>query len=570
MKIKNKIFLISLFLLFGAKGLEASFLWNIYDGVSYFQKNDFNNAINEFKTFEKYNPNDKNTYFWLAKTYLKTPKQEALAQKNLKKFYELYSQEKNTEKISYEPINNQQIEDYFDMAIMYFEEGNFFEANYYADMILKINPKSSSAYFIKAKLAQLEKKEDIAKTFLNKAIALNNDILRTNLAKSLNIYSLPELTKEIYLTFAQEAFFYLDMSNAIKNAKKYIELDKTNSNVYSLLIEAYLAQGNIQGAKEVLFEAQKLFSNNLQLKLLDAQIANIENDTEKRANALEQAYKINPNNKQVLYELSNLYIQKQDFKKANEISRTLVIVDDLMYEAYFNLIYSSIKIADIDFAVSNIRKLSELNENKSELNYLLSLICQYQGDFKNSKGYLLQALKEDENAQYYLDLAKIEYLEKNYSLCEKYLLEGLKIAKNSTVRNEIEDYLIKSYLKNNNFKLAQNYLFKKTTLDKNRIIYKYNLYILNKTRDNSRAQKELKQIVKIKPLFEMDYLDLSEIYFDENKPQEAIKLLDKALKKKTNSEFYLQKIKIYSVLNQEENIKNTIIEMKNNLNSPQG
>ena len=51
----------------------------------------------------------------------------------------------------------------------------------------------------------------------------------------------------------------------------------------------------------------------------------------------------------------------------------------------------------------------------------------------------------------------------------------------------------------------------------------------------------------------MDYLDLSEIYFDENKPQEAIKLLDKALKKKTNSEFYLQKIKIYSVLNQEEN-----------------
>ncbi|MBQ2984054.1 MAG: tetratricopeptide repeat protein [Candidatus Gastranaerophilales bacterium] len=570
MKIKNKIFLISLFLLFGAKGLEASFLWNIYDGVSYFQKNDFNNAINEFKTFEKYNPNDKNTYFWLAKTYLKTPKQEALAQKNLKKFYELYSQEKNTEKISYEPINNQQIEDYFDMAIMYFEEGNFFEANYYADMILKINPKSSSAYFIKAKLAQLEKKEDIAKTFLNKAIALNNDILRTNLAKSLNIYALPELTKEIYLTFAQEAFFYLDMSNAIKNAKKYIELDKTNSNVYSLLIEAYLAQGNIQGAKEVLFEAQKLFSNNLQLKLLEAQIANIENDTEKRANALEQAYKINPNNKQVLYELSNLYIQKQDFKKANEISRTLVIVDDLMYEAYFNLIYSSIKIADIDFAVSNIRKLSELNENKSELNYLLSLICQYQGDFKNSKGYLLQALKEDENAQYYLDLAKIEYLEKNYSLCEKYLLEGLKVAKNSTVRNEIEDYLIKSYLKNNNFKLAQNYLFKKTALDKNRIIYKYNLYILNKMRDNSRAQKELKQIVKIKPLFEMDYLDLSEIYFDENKPQEAIKLLDKALKKKNNSEFYLQKIKIYFVLNQEENIKNTIIEMKNNLNSPQG
>ncbi len=570
MKIKNKIFLIFLFLLFGAKGLQASFLWNVYDGIGYFQKNDFNNAINEFKTFEKYNPNDKNTYFWLAKTYLKTPKQEALAQKNLKKFYELYSQEKNTEKISYEPINNQQIEDYFDMAIMYFEEGNFFEANYYADMILKINPKSSSAYFIKAKLAQLEKKEDIAKSFLNKAIALNNDILRTNLAKSLNIYSLPELTKEIYLTFAQEAFFYLDMSNAIKNAKKYIELDKTNSNVCALLIEAYLAQGNIQGAKEALFEAQKLFLNNLQLKLLEAQIANVENDIEKRENALEQAYKINPNNKQVLYELSNLYIQKQDYKKANEISKTLVVIDDLMYEAYFNLIYSSIKIADIDFAVSNIRKLSELNENKSELNYLLSLICQYQGDFKNSKGYLLQALKEDENAQYYLDLAKIGYLEKDYSLCEKYLLEGLKIAKNSTVRNEIEDYLIKNYLKNNNYKLAQNYLFKKMALDKNRIIYKYNLYILNKTRDNSRAQKELKQIFKIKPSSEMDYLDLSEIYFDENKSQEAIKLLDKALKRKTNSEFYLQKIKIYSVLNQEENIKNTIIEMKNNLNSPQG
>ncbi len=570
MKIKSKIFLISLFLLFGANSLSASFLWNIYDGVSYYQKNDILNAQKEFKTFEKYNPNDKNVYFWLAKIYSKTKNQEALSQKNLKKFYELYSLEKNIEKISYEPINKQQIEDYFDMAIMYFEYGNFFEANYYADLILKVNPKSSSAYFIKAKLAQLEKKQELAKTFLNKAIALNNDILRTNLAKSLNIYSLPELTKEIYLTFAQEAFFYLDMSNAIKNAKKYIELDNKNPNVYSLLAEAFLANGNVSGAKEVLFEARKLFLNNLQLKLLEAQIASLENDFAKKEQALNEAFKINPNNKQVLYELSNLYIQKKDYKKANEISKNLVVVDDLMYEAYFNLIYSSIKIGDIDFAVSNIRKLSELNENKSELNYLLGLICQYQGDFKNSKGYFSQALKEDENAQYYLDLAKIEYLEKNYSKSEEYLKEGLKIANNSTVRSEIEDYLIKNYLKNNNAKLAQNYVSKKINLDKNRIIYKYNLYILYKSKDNSGAKKDLKQILKTKPSTEADYLDLAEVFFEENKPQEAIKLLDKALKKKSNAEFYLQKIKIYFALNQEENIKKTIFEMKNTLNSPQG
>ena len=62
-------------------------------------------------------------------------------------------------------------------------ESNFVEvkdlkdADFYADMMLKINPKSPSAYFIKAKIAQINGDNDKAVEFINKAIIIITDML---------------------------------------------------------------------------------------------------------------------------------------------------------------------------------------------------------------------------------------------------------------------------------------------------------------------------------------------------------------------------------------------------------
>ena len=75
-------------------------------------------------------------------------------------------------------------------------------------------------------------------------------------------------------------------------------------------------------------------------------------------------------------------------------------------------------------------------------------------------------------------------------------------------------------------------LNKKLSLDKNRIIYKYNLYDIYKLQGSEKlANEKLEEIKKSKPATIQDFIDLSEIYYEQNKIDEAIKILNKGIKK---------------------------------------
>ena len=132
---------------------SASLLWDLNYGINLYQKGNLKLAKQYLIDYTKSNPNDENGYYWLAKTY-SSLKYETNANEYFKKAYELIIKKKNIEKIDFEIKDSTSAEDYFDMAAMYFEKGNLKEANTYADLMLKINPKSSSAYFVKAKIAR--------------------------------------------------------------------------------------------------------------------------------------------------------------------------------------------------------------------------------------------------------------------------------------------------------------------------------------------------------------------------------------------------------------------------------
>jgi len=550
----KKYFTTFFFLMLLSGFSKASLLWDLNYGINLFQKNNFKLAQEYFIDYTKSNPNDENGYYWLAKTY-SSLKDTKKANENFKKSYELITQKRNVEKIDLNIDTSNNIEDYFDMAAMYFEAGDFTQADTYADMMLKINPKSPSAYFVKAKIAQIEGNNEKAVEFINKAIIFNNKLIKTNLAKSLNVRQIPQMTLEMYEIFALEAYFSSDIKSAIRYCRKYLDINPNNIDISNLLIDCYL-KNNEYALALSLIDNILVNSNNIQTLLYQAKIYESRND-ERLENTLLNAYKINPNNSQTLLELGNYYLKKQDYLNSKKYFEILVNVNDALYEGYFGYIFSLIELGQNEEAMGLIRKLSSLNQETSEVDFLLAKICQNQENLDEALNYINNAISKAKNPLYYLTKAKINYELKNYYDSIDDLKIISKLPNSTNFIYEAEDYLIKNYLKVRDLISTQIYLNKKISLDKNRIIYKYNLYTFYKLQGNEKvAINQLENVKKIKPLSVQDYLDISEIYIEESKTNEAIKILDKAIKKFPKElALYTKKAKIYNHLGKKEQAK---------------
>ena len=86
------------------------------------------------------------------------------------------------------------------------------------------------------------------------------------------------------------------------------------------------------------------------------------------------------------------------------------------------------------------------------------------------------------------------------------------------------------------------------------------MYILYKLQgDEKNSLSQLAQIKKIKPATPEEYIDLSEIIFETENINSAIKILDNAIKRFPNHyELFSQKIKLYYLAGETEKLKETI------------
>ena len=517
---------------------NASMLWKIDNGIKLFDTGNYKNAVKYFESYINSNPNDENGYFWLAKSYKQL--NDKKANYYFQKAYLIASNSKNLEKITFKNENSENLEDYFDMASSYYSDANFKEALNYAQMMLKIDPDSASAYFIKAKIASIEEDKISATNYLRNAIILNNSLINTKLAKELGFNKIPELTKRENILFAQKAYFKGDINQCIHYLQKYIELDKTNTDAYALLIDCYLKNKNLENAKNTIEEAQKFNENNITLLLSNAEIE--QNNNEKYESILLKAYSINPNNKTVLLKLGNFYLDKKNYPHAKKYFETLINIDDKFYEAYFGYIYSLIQMQEFDIAQTKIANMSLLNENNSESLYLTSLLCFSKNEYQEALNYIQQAIQKEVHSQYYLEAGKLNYILGNLENAKKYL----------TPLNNIEakEYLALAYLKLNDGQSAKKLIEELYTIDKNRILYKYYLYKICQ----SDSKEELKALLKQKPMSYQEYVDFITIYILENKKDSLNKTISSANKKFGNDTKFQNKLK--ELIAQSGNIQN--------------
>lgn len=564
MKNYKKI-LIAFFILLTFKNSGfADYLWDINVGIDEFYNNNLEFAKDYFISYLNNNPNDKDGYWWLANTQKQLKDKKYLV--NFKKSYELLSKEKNLEKISFNIKNSANIEDYFDMATMYFDSGNLKEADFYADMMLKINPKSSSAYYIKAGIANVNGDNSKAKDYMESAIIYNSELIKTNLAQSLNITEIPKANAREMQLFSFENYFEGNLDEAIEYQTKANAINPQDAEIASVLANLYFKKRQYEPISKIIDTALKTNENNISLLLDKAYLYKIEKNKTAQINTLLKAYKINPNNQNVLLELGNYYLENKDYENAKKYFETLSVVNDFLYEGIFGLANSLLNLGQIEQAGVEIRKLNKLNPNASEISYLLSKICSLEGDYAQALDYIEEALREDENPNYYLEEAKLYYILKEYKISLQSLDDASIMPYSANNQEEIKEYYIKNYIKLKQGDEAKKYLTQLSNDNKNRIIYKYDLYNLYKlTGQDDKAYELYTEIRRFKPSSVQDFIDLSDAFYEMKGLDSAIKILDIGHRKYPNDkELYFQKIKLYSFANDKEKRFETLKKLKEN------
>ncbi len=506
---------------------RASLYWNIESGIKEYEKSNFSFAKNYFIQYTNNNPNDKDGYLWLGKTYLKL-KDKKNAIENFEKLYQLYKNENDIENINFKNKINDSNSEYQDLAKSNFDKGKYKDAEFYADKILENDPMAYSALFIKARIAHINKNNDLAREYLKRAIIFDNKLLKTNLAKTLNIVHVPEPTEKEYATLVYNSYFTGDTEKAIHYLKAYLQKNNTDVGMYNLLCDLYLSNNSKTEALNTLIEAKKLNEKNIKSYLTEAKLKP-ENEEE----LLKKAYEINPNNQEVLLNLGNYYLKKEDYKNSEKYFSILVNINDGLYEGYFGYIYSLIENNEIDEAVKLIRKASSINPNVSELDILLAKICIIKDEYKEALEYTKEALKKDKNPDYYLISSELNYILGNYNASIQAIAQTLRIPYQAQNPKKLQELYVKNYLKKEYYKDVEKYIDNNEKLDKNSLLYKYILYKLYKYKNkDDKANQLYTKISKFKPSTKNDYLIFSEILFEEKNKQEAIDFLDGAIKKK--------------------------------------
>ena len=295
---------------------------------------------------------------------------------------------------------------------------------------------------------------------------------------------------------------------------------------------------------------------------------NKKSSNDKTEKYLQKAVKINPNSKYAYLELGNFYLKNKEYTLANENFKNAVLIDGNFFEALMGLGISYVEEGNLSDGIKVLRKASTTQKNGAknpDMLYYLAKICIANANFAEAKTYLLDALRQNENHNYYFELGKIYFHNEDYSSAENAFKKAMELDLGFDLEADIYNYLGLIQYKNFDTDKAI-YMFKKARdLEPNRAIYLYNLAQAYKSLGkNNSYTKEIEAIASLKPKTVQDYLDFSTIYYDKKNTNHAIKILDEGINKYPDERaLYEAKLKLFRASKDARGIKDTEYQIKN-------
>lgn len=574
--IKKRFLVVCLALLIQTQGFSSP-LWNIETGVNLINSQKYAEAAKFFEGYIKSSPNDSDGHYYLGLCYKNLNKMDKSAY-HLQKSYEL---SKNLEKISVAPkytAGSTAEDDYLDMANMYYDSGNYIKALQYTDLILNVNPNNLNGLILKTKIYYNQNNPNQAAVYFKRALMLDNTLLSSIWAKNLNITTIPKYDFDYYNTKGLEYYYSGDCKSAITYFTKAIEINPKSVQALNNLALCHLQMNEFDEAKTALNKALRADRNfNLTYINLAKYEALKDNALKKpgrqtginkqREKYLKEALKVNPNSKYAYLELGNFYLENKDYSNANANFKNAVLIDGNFYEALMGLGISYVEEGNLSDGIKALRKASTITSQGSknpDMLYYLAKICVANTNVKEGKGYLLDAIKQSENPNYYFELGKIYYSENDLSSAQNAFKKAMELDLDFELEADLYNYF--GLIEYKNFDTDQAiYMFKKAVeLDPKRAMYLYNLaQAYRSLGDKNAYSKEINAIANLKPRTVQDFLDFSTIYYDKKNTPVAIKVLDDGIAKFPDERsLYEAKLKLFRTTKDAKGIKDTEAEIR--------
>ncbi len=125
---------------------------------------------------------------------------------------------------------------------------------------------------------------------------------------------------------ATDALFKNDLPRAEKQILAYLKKKPADPNAHLKLAEVYQKGGKVKKAIETLERARDLKKDKLEILFMEAQIYKTVKDYDGATKTFKEIVSVNPNNREAMKELRDIYIEEKEWEEALKLQRKIIKV----------------------------------------------------------------------------------------------------------------------------------------------------------------------------------------------------------------------------------------------------
>lgn len=384
-------------------------------------------------------------------------------------------------------VANELTDDYFLIAVNYYNAKNYSKAMEYLDTILSVEPDNLKTKILRNKILPLP---DSAKKVEECTDTTVENSSSSNVPDSENIVC----SSDYYNSKGQEFYIKKDLDKATKYFYKAIHADNKNSQAYNNLGMVYWLKRNSTAAASFFKKASTLDKTYTQPLVNLATLYKQTGDEKKQLHYLNAAIKANPRDFLAYYSYGDYYRTKKDYPNAIKYYKDAVKICPQFAQTYLDLAVCFYETQQYNYALIALEQYKELYPDSDYDYYLNAKTNVAMGNYAEAKKNIEKAITINNTYEYQQELAIADYYLQDFNTAYN-ILHNIQ-AENPNIEGTNYLALCNYYLKNSDEAIdILNTAIVKYPNEKSLYLTKLKIYELMK--DDSRYN-EMKNLIEVR------------------------------------------------------------------------
>jgi|GEM_PF-3028052 tetratricopeptide (TPR) repeat protein len=398
------------------------------------------------------------------------------------------------------------------LADLYYKSGDLDNAFEFAQKALALEPRSSTARYVKGSVHFTRQEYDKA------AVEFEN------------FNNPPPAYKDV---FYKLALCYLELDKpqqGINELKKMIDQYPDYAPAYFTLAFTYLREGWADEAIKLCERGLELNPNNIKGLEIMAKGYIATKNFDAAEHLYEKLVTLRPQNVADILSLASLKINKGEIDECLSLCQRVLEINDKSINAHNIIGFCYIRLGKIDEAIKEFSSVIDLDPLNVIGHMNLAKIYTSTQRFEEAEQELLTVIKlQPDYEEAYLELGHLYFIQQKYDDAIK---AYTKILENDPQNISVNIAVANSYFAQDKYDEALEILDplrKNPKFDDNLQLHSFLASLFMKMNQTAEAEEEYKKVLNINPRFRPAY-DLGLIYTDQGKSEESIEIYKQALK----------------------------------------